>query len=124
MSATSFPGSAAVFRARSRSAILLGGLLVAGYAAFLVQHAAFAVGGSDSSAYANTARRMKAGVLVSRPRSLDRLGLPDEWAQNFIPLGFMNGPRPGTMTPFYPPGFPAHLLAAASITGWATGPYL
>jgi hypothetical protein len=95
-----------------------------GYGVFLVRHAAFAVGGSDSSGYANVARRLKSGALVSRPRSLEHLGLPDEWAQNFIPLGFMNGPRPGTMAPLYPPGFPAHLLAAASIGGWETGPYL
>ena len=34
------------------------------------------------------------------------------------------GPRPGTIAPFYPVGFPAHLAAAALVGGWETGPYL
>jgi hypothetical protein len=104
--------------------LLSGAFLLAGYGAFLLHNSAFAVGGSDSSGYLNTARRMREGTLVARPRSLDRLGLPDQQAQTCIPLGFMTGPRPGTMAPFYPAGFPAHLLAAATIAGWDTGPYL
>ena len=121
MADTGLPAST---RGRVRWDAVLGAALLAAYGAFLVRHAAFAVGGSDSSGYANVARRLKSEALVSRPRSLERLSLPDEWAQNFIPLGFMNGPRPGTMAPLYPPGFPAHLLAAASIAGWRIGPYL
>jgi hypothetical protein len=124
MSMTSFPGSPAGRRRSLRWSYLVGAALLAGYAAFLIRHAAFAVGGSDSAGYANIARRLKTGKLVSRPRSLDRIGLPDEYAQNFIPLGFMNGPRPATMTPFYPPGFPAHETVAALIAGWDLGPYL
>jgi hypothetical protein len=103
---------------------LLGAALLAGYGVFLVRHAAFAVGGADSSGYANTARRMLEGRLVERPRSLDRLGLTDDLAQICIPLGFVTGPKPGTMAPTYPPGFPAHLLAAAVLAGWRFGPYL
>src|SRR5215468_5977769 len=124
MSPTSFPGSAAGWRRSFRWSYLVAAALLAGYASYLIRHAAFAVGGSDSAGYANIARRLKTGELASRPRSLDRIGLPDEYAQNFIPLGFMNGPRPGTMTPFYPPGFPAHETAAALIAGWDLGPYL
>ncbi|HEX7251242.1 MAG TPA: glycosyltransferase family 39 protein [Thermoanaerobaculia bacterium] len=111
-------------RRRVRWDAVLGAVLLAAYGAFLVRHAAFAVGGADSSGYANEARRMKTGALVDRPRSLDRLGLPDGMAQICIPLGFVTGPRPGTMASTYPPGFPAHLLAAGSLAGWRLGPYL
>ena len=95
-----------------------------GYTAFLIEWTSFSVGGSDSSGYANTARRIVAGTLVDRPRTLDRLQLPDDWALIFIPLGFAQGPRPGTMAPYYPPGFPAHEALAAQILGWARGPFL
>jgi hypothetical protein len=111
-------------RRRDRSLLLAGGVLLALYGLFLLRHAAFAAGGSDSSGYLNTARRMGAGALVARPRSLDRLGLPDPQAVACIPLGFVTGPRPGTMAPFYPVGFPAHVLTAAAIAGWKVGPYL
>jgi hypothetical protein len=103
--------------------VALAALLV-GYGSFLIRHASHGVGGADSSGYINTARRMRAGTLVERPRGLNRLGLPDDLAQIFIPLGFLTGPRPGTMAPLYPPGFPAHLLAAATLAGWSAGPFL
>jgi hypothetical protein len=97
---------------------------LAAYGSFVARHASHAVGGSDSSGYANTARRLVSGGLVARPPSLDRLGLPDSLAPIFTPLGFLAGPRPGTMAPLYPAGFPAHLAAAAVASGWETGPYL
>jgi hypothetical protein len=100
---------------RAAAALLL--VPLAAYAAFLFRHAASGVGGSDSSGYANTARRLAAGTLVSRPRCLDRLGLPDALAFVCIPLGFVRGPSPGTMAPLYPVGFPAHLAAATALTG-------
>ncbi len=99
-------------------------LAATGYGVFLSRYAAFAVGGSDSSGYANTARRLVAGKLIDRPRSLDRLGLPDTLAPVFIPLGFLPGPRPGTMAPLYPVGFPAHVAVAGRFAGWDVGPFL
>jgi len=107
---------------RRRAVALL--LAAAAYAAFLSSHASFSVGGSDSSGYANAARRLLVGTLVSRPRGLDRLGLPDRLAPLFIPLGFVPGPRPGTMAPVYPVGFPAHFAAAGLLGGWERGPYV
>ncbi|HTD52004.1 MAG TPA: hypothetical protein VK780_03185 [Thermoanaerobaculia bacterium] len=124
MSETASPEHPAARHLPGGWAALLGAALLAGYGAFLVRHAAFAVGGADSSGYANTARRMKAGTLVDRPRSLDRLGLSDDMARICIPLGFLTGPKPGTMAPAYPSGFPAHLLAASMLAGWEVGPYL
>ncbi len=99
-------------------------LLLAGYGGFLLRYTSFSVGGSDSSGYLNTARRLVSGTLVSRPRTLVRFGLPDELLQIFIPLGFVEGPRPGTMAPYYPSGFPAHMAAAALLLGWERGPFL
>lgn len=94
------------------------------YAGFLTSKTCFSVGGSDSSGYANTAKRMLAGTLISRPRALDRLGLTNDEAETFTPLGFVPGPRPGTIAPFYPPGFPVHLALAAKLFGWERAPFL
>jgi hypothetical protein len=99
-------------------------LLFAGYGGFLLRYTSFSVGGSDSSGYLNTARRLVSGTLVSRPRTLERFALPDELLPIFIPLGFVEGPRPGTMAPFYSSGFPAHMAAAALLLGWERGPFL
>src|SRR6266498_607495 len=99
-------------------------LLLAGYGGFLLRYTSFSVGGSDSSGYLNTARRLASATLVSRPRTLERFALPDELLQIFIPLGFVEGPRPGTMAPYYPSGFPAHMAAAALLLGWERGPFL
>ena len=104
--------------------LLAAAIPLAAYFAFLLGNTAFSVGGSDSSGYINTARRLLAGTLVGRPRALDRFALPDEAAQTFIPLGFVQGPRPGTMAPYYPSGFPAHMAAAALALGWQRGPFL
>ena len=98
--------------------------LLAVYGLFLLRNTAFSVGGSDSSGYINTARRLLSGTLVSRPRTLDRFALPADLVQSFIPLGFVMGPRPGTMAPYYPSGFPAHMAGAALIAGWERGPFL
>src|SRR5215471_16920471 len=124
MPATARPGKSGLDPSRNRTVLLFGAVLLAAYGVFLVRHSAFAVGGADSSGYLNTARRMRQGTLVALPRSLDRLELPDPQAVACIPLGFVTGPRPGTMAPLYPAGFPAHLLAAAMLAGWSIGPYL
>ncbi|HSP93031.1 MAG TPA: hypothetical protein VLU06_00675, partial [Thermoanaerobaculia bacterium] len=104
--------------------ILAAAFLLGGYGYFLVRNTAFSVGGSDSSGYVNTAWRLMAGTLVSTPRTLQRYALPDDLLQIFIPLGFVQGPRPGTMAPYYPSGFPAHMAAAALLLGWHRGPFL
>jgi hypothetical protein len=99
-------------------------LALAAYGLFLLQYTSDSVGGSDSSAYANTARRILRGSLVERPPALDLLGLPDEFTPVFLPLGFVLGPVPGTTAPLYPVGFPAHLAAAALALGPDRGPFL
>ncbi len=89
-----------------------------------MRNTAFSVGGHDSSGYMNTARRLVAGTLVGAPRTLQRYALENDLLQAFIPLGFVEGPRPGTMAPYYPSGFPAHMAAAALLLGWQRGPFL
>ena len=98
------------------------GLLSYGY--FLMHNAPSAVGGSDSSGYANAARSVWTGKIVESITALDRLGLPDDFDFVFIQLAYVPGPRPRTMVPFYPLGLPLHMAAAALITGWERGPFL
>ncbi len=98
------------------------GLLIYGY--FLVSRASYAVGGSDSSGYASIARSILKGELVQRVTELDLLGLPDEFTWILVPLAYDLGPRPKSMTPFYPVGFPLLIAAGVLIAGWDYGPFL
>lgn len=94
-----------------------------GYGALLIWKISFAVGGSDSSGYANAAKMMVAGRLVQPVEALDRLELPDRFQRVFMPLAHEPGPRPRTMVPLYPPGYPLHLAAAAILGGWQYAPF-
>jgi hypothetical protein len=90
---------------------------LAAYGAWLYRHSVRAVGGSDSSGYVNTARSILAGRIVERVRGLDELGLDDRFAPALTPLAYLPGPRPRTMSPYYPPGFPLHIAAATVLLG-------
>jgi hypothetical protein len=94
-----------------------------GYGALLIWRTSFAVGGSDSSGYANTARMIVAGRLIQPVEALERLDLPDRLGRVFMPLAHEPGPRPRTMVPFYPPGYPLHLAAAGILGGWEFAPH-
>jgi hypothetical protein len=109
---------------RSRFIMILAviGLLIYGYV--LASRASYAVGGSDSSGYAQIARSILNGELVRRVTGLDLFGLPNDFDLIFIPLAYDQGPQPGTMTSIYPIGFPMHLALGALIAGWEYGPYL
>ena len=107
-------------------ALLLAAASVAGlaiYGAYLYRHTCFAVGGSDSSGYANAARALVNGPLVSPVPGLERFGLAGSEATAFTPLGYvlLHGP---SMAPKYPVGFPLHVAAAAQLAGWELGPYV
>jgi hypothetical protein len=93
------------------------------YGVYLYRHTCFAVGGSDSSGYANAARALVNGPLVSPVPALERFGLEGSDASAFTPLGYvlLEGP---TLAPLYPVGFPLHVAAAARLAGWELGPYL
>jgi Dolichyl-phosphate-mannose-protein mannosyltransferase len=93
------------------------------YGVYLYRHTCFAVGGSDSSGYANAARALIDGALVSPIPGLERFGLAGSEATAFTPLGYVLLPGP-TMTPLYPVGFPLHVVVAAQLAGWELGPYL
>ncbi len=94
------------------------------YAWLLFFHASFSVGGADSSGYANAARLILAGRVSEPVEALKHLELPPDFARTFIPLAFEPGPRPGTMAPFYPPGFSLHVALAALVAGWNYGPFV
>lgn len=111
-------------RARTAALVFLVAAGFLAYARMLFWHASFAVGGSDSSGYANTARLITMGRAVAEVEGLEQLGLPDSFLRVFIPLGFVDGPAPKTMAPYYPPGFPLHIAFAAMAGGWNYGPFL
>ncbi|GEM_PF-166433 len=112
----------ALSRSRFVMIVAVIGLLIYGYK--LASHASYAVGGSDSSGYANLARSILKGVVVQRVTELDQLGLPNEFARTFISLAYTHGPQPGTMAPTYPVGLSLHMAVAALIGGWDYGPFL
>jgi hypothetical protein len=94
-----------------------------GYGALLISQTSFAVGGSDSAGYANTAKMIAAGRLIQPIEALGRLELPDRFDRVFMPLAYEPGPRPRTMVPLYPPGYPLHLAAAGILGGWEFAPH-
>ena len=105
-------------------------VIIAAFVAFLAYgrlvffHASFAAGGSDTSGYVNAARLMTTGRIVEPVAALRQLDLPDEFLHAFIPLGFVPGPKPRTMSPFHPPGFPLQVALAGVIAGWNYGPFV
>jgi hypothetical protein len=103
---------------------LLATLALGAYAVLLIRHVGTGVGGSDASGYANTARDIVSGRIVVPVEPPGQLGLPDRFARAFIPLAHEPGPRPGTMVPFYPPGFPLHVALGGLVGGWQRGPFL
>src|SRR5688572_25421971 len=72
----------------------------------------------------NSARLLASGRASEPVRGLQRLSLPPDDAPLFIPLGYVPGTRPGTMSPSYPSGLPLHMAAAASVGGWGRAPFL
>lgn len=94
------------------------------YARLLLWHTSFVAGGSDSSGYLNTARLIAGSRIVEPVDALKQLDLPDEFLRLFLPPGFVPGPRPGTLAPFYPPGLPIHFAVAGTVAGWNYGPFV
>ncbi len=98
------------------------------YTAVLVKHASYAVGGSDSSGYANLARSLLQARVVLPIPELDQFGFPTENAPLFVPLGYIQHREGNTptrqMSPIYPVGFSLHLAIGALIFGWKVGPFL
>lgn len=107
-----------------RALFFLSILAAVGYGGLLIWKTSFAVGGSDSSGYANTAKMIAAGRIVEPVEILNVFDLPGHFDHAFLPLAFELGPRPRTMVPYYPPGFPLHLAAAGVFAGWEYAPFL
>jgi hypothetical protein len=94
------------------------------YGCLLASSASYAVGGADSSGYAQIARAILKGDLVQPVVELDRLSLPNDLVHLAVPVGYAPGPRPGAMSSFYPVGFPLLIAAGVLIGGWDYGPFL
>ncbi|HEX9148260.1 MAG TPA: glycosyltransferase family 39 protein [Thermoanaerobaculia bacterium] len=109
---------------RPRVLALAGAALLFAYALALFHNTSFAAGGSDSSGYLNAARLLAHGNATEPIRGLARLGLSQDFAPVFVPLGYTQLERPGLMAPSYPPGLPLHMALAARIGGWARAPFL
>ena len=111
-------------RARTAALIFAVSIAFLAYARFLLWHTSFVAGGSDSSGYLNTARLITSGRIVEPVAALKQLDLPDGFLRLFLPLGFVPGPRAGTMAPYYPPGLPLQFAFAGTVAGWNYGPFV
>lgn len=118
-------GAARVWRRIRNPPFLLGffALLLFIYGWVLIRHASYAVGGSDSSGYANIARSLLNGTLV-RPVGTEVSGLPQGTEYLFFPLAYDRGPVSGSMVSFYPMGMPLQMAIASLVAGWERGPFL
>jgi hypothetical protein len=74
--------------------------------------------------YAQLARSILKWEFVRQAPGPDLLGLPNDFDDIFMPLALDPGPRPGTMVPTYPIGFPMLMALGALIAGWEYGPFL
>lgn len=81
----------------------------------------YSVGGSDAYGYVNQAYDWADGALP-RPIAVGET-LPFESSDRLqAPLGYREGPRPGTIVPTYAPGLP--LIMAAALTFGSCAPFL
>lgn len=109
--------------ARSRIATAAVALLVAAYATLLFANIVFAVFGSDTAGYYNTARMYVQGNTRWYPPALRELGLGNEYLLPFTPLGFVPVDGGTQLAPFYPPGFPLHIAFAGVVGGFRVAPF-
>jgi len=117
-------------RFSTASKVALLALLV--YFGVLNTNSARAVGGSDSSGYANITRALLQGPLKAPVPEIAQFGVNPAYGQVFCPLAHVfippseSGTSPGSasQSPFYPIGFPLHLLLGVKLAGWETGPFL
>ena len=111
------------FRASRIGAVAAGaGLLI--YSFLVIRYAYYSVWGSDPTGYVNVARSLLEGRIAQPAPALDELKLPDQFIYSFSPLGYEAGPRPRTLAPTYPVGYPLHMAGGALIFGWKYGPFL
>ncbi len=84
--------------------------------AFAIDHGTFAASGSDASGYVSQAALLARGALVDREPLAAVEPWPDAVA-TLTPLGYRQGPAPGTLAPTYAPGLPLTMAAAMHVGG-------
>ena len=77
-------------RLRVSLALVVATAALLGYYVFLFRNTCFAVGGSDSSGYANAAKGLWQGSLVVPIEALERFDLPASFGSVFTPLGYVS----------------------------------
>ena len=97
-------------------------VLSAAYAVLIAVNVSHAAGGPDESGYMNEARLLASGHARVEIEPLRILKIDRSFAWTFTPYGF--APSGRSMLPTYPPGYPVHMLIAASIVGWNIGPFV
>src|SRR5438874_5511916 len=97
-------------------------VLSAAYAVLIAVNVSHAAGGPDESGYMNEARLLGSGHARVEIEPLRVLKIDRSFAWTFTPYGF--APSGRSMLPTYPPGYPVHMLIAASIVGWNIGPFV
>lgn len=102
---------------RARRAILPALILalLLGYFFYLYPKSSYAAGGADTSGYMNVALQMMRGDPI-RDRQPEVAGIPTS-SEAYRPLGFIDGPRAGTLGPYYPTGLPLVIVALVGLTG-------
>ena len=115
---------------RTRPQLITFGLiaLLLVYFVIVVTHASYAVGGSDSSGYANLARSLLHGRILVPVREVQIFGVDESLGHIFTPLGYTtmvkDGKVTGVMLPFYPIGLPLHEDLGVLLLGWRFGPFV
>ncbi len=94
------------------------------YGGWLIRNASYAVGGCDSSGYANLARAIAPWDFVHTPELLTQLKLSPDYLNSFRPLCYVPSKQPGTLAPIYSIGYPLHLAVGAWLLGWKNGPFI
>ena len=107
---------------KSLTIIAILGLIFYGYLIF--NRGSYVIAGSDTPGYAILAQRIVQNRIVHPITELDEFDLSIAFNHIFLPLGFLPGKNPKETVPLYPIGLPLHMLIAALVLGWNTGPCL
>jgi hypothetical protein len=98
------------------------GLII--YGSMMIWRAGYVVASSDSYAYGSLAKMISQLKATESVKELAEFNLSQDYIDLFIPLAYLRGPEPGTMSNVVSIGLPLQAVAAASIFGWDVGPFL
>jgi 4-amino-4-deoxy-L-arabinose transferase-like glycosyltransferase len=100
----------------------MAGLII--YGSMMIWRAGYGIGGSDSYGYGNLAKTLAQFKATATVKELAEFDLSQDYIAPFLPLAYIQGPKPATMSTIYSMGLPLEAAAAAAIFGWDIGPFL